>query len=238
MNIQPAFNAGPSAGAVAISFPTQSGGTSPGGLDGIRADWNVRMNVSHETGFVGGAGRLLIHNLIADEKRELILLLPGALQDRPGRLELATAEVCSAKPGIAAAPGQTLPFRLEGAKAIVSIPVLQLNDWVYVDLTWTGGFAQGGLSYPGAQVPVGDFHPQIAVPVITETGQQALGPVPARYDVELGSDLGAVVRLENVEFGGASSKPSADGTMTMHEFKCYGSARIDALLAPPGTIAG
>jgi hypothetical protein len=237
MNIQPAFNAGPATGATAISFPTQSGGTSPGGLDGVRADWNVRMNISHETGFVGGAGRLLIHNLIADEKRELVLLLPAALQDRPGRLELATAEVCSAKPGIAAAPGQSLPFRVEGAKAIVSIPLLQLNDWVYIDITWTGGFAQGGLSYPAAQVPVGDFHPQIAVPVVTDTGQQALGPVPARYDVELGSDLGAVVRLENAELGGVETKPNPDGTMSMHEFKCYGSARIDALLSPPGTIA-
>jgi hypothetical protein len=237
MNIQPAFNAGPATGAQAISFPMQSGGTSPGGLDGVRADWNVRMNISHETGFVGGAGRLLIHNLIADEKRELILLLPAALQDRPGRLELATAEVCSAKPGIAAAPGQSVPFRVEGAKAIVTIPVLQLNDWVYIDVTWTGGFAQGGLSYPGAQVPVGDFHPQIAVPVVTDTGQQALGPVPARYDVELGSDLGSVVRLENAELGGVETKPNPDRTMSMHEFKCYGSARIDALLTPPGAIA-
>jgi hypothetical protein len=233
MNIQPAFNAGPAQGATAISFPTQSGGTSPGGLDGVRADWNVRMNVSHETGFVGGAGRLLIHNLVADERRELVLLLPAALADRPGRLDLATAEVCSAKPGIAAAPGQSLPFRAEGAKVIVTIPVLQLNDWVYVDLTWTGGFAQGGLAYPGAQVPVGDFHPQIAVPITTDTGQQALGPVAARYDVELGSDIGAVVRLERDELAGVASSPNADGTMTMHEFKCYGSARIDALLAPP-----
>jgi len=237
MNIQPAFNAGPATGATAISFPTQSGGTSPGAGDGVRADWNVRMNISHETGFVGGAGRLLIHNLIVEEKRELILLLPAALQDRPGRLELATAEVCSAKPGIAAAPGQSLPFRLEGAKAVVTIPLLQLNDWVYIDLTWTGGFAQGGMSFPGAQVPVGEFHPQIAVPIITDTGQQALGPVPARYDVELGADNGALVRLENMELGGVESRPNADGSMTMHDFKCYGSARIDAMLLPPGSIA-
>lgn len=238
MHIQPTFNSGPATGAVAISFPTQSGGTSPGGLEGLRADWNVRMNLSHETGFVGGAGRLLIHNLIADEKRELTLLLPAALQDRPGRLELATAEICSAKPGIAAAPGQSLPFRVEGARAIVSIPVLQLNDWVYVDLTWTGGFAQGGMSYPGAQVPVGDFHPQIAVQVTTDTGQQALGPVPARYDVELGTDIGAVVRLDNADLGGMSTKSNADGTMTMHDFKSYGTARIEAVVAPAGTITG
>ena len=236
MNIQPAFNAGPATGATAVSFPTQSGGTSPGGLDGVRADWNVRMNASHDTGFVGGAGRLLIHNLVADERRELVLLLPAALQDRPGRLELATAEVCSAKPGIAAAPGQSLPFRTEGARAIVNIPVLQLNDWVYVDLTWTGGFAEGGMSYPGAQVPIGDFHPQIAVQVTTDTGQQALAPLPARYDVELGSDAGAVVRLENPEQGGVESTPSPDGTMSMHVFKVYGSSRIEALLAPPGTV--
>lgn len=236
MQIQPSFNAGPSTGAQAISFPTQSGGTSPGGLEGVRADWNVRMNISHETGFVGGAGRLLIHNLVADERRELVLLLPAALQDRPGRLELASVEVCSAKPGIAAAPGQSLPFRMEGAKAIVTIPVLQLNDWVYVDITWTGGFAPGGLSFPAAQVPVGDFHPQIAIEMTTEDGMAALGPVPARYDVELGSDLGAVVRLERDELAGIESKPNADGSMTMHEFKSYGSARIDALLAPPGTV--
>ncbi|MEO6867795.1 MAG: hypothetical protein ABI200_07215, partial [Gaiellales bacterium] len=154
MHIQPTFNSGPSRGATAISFPNQSGGSSPGGPESVRADWNVRMNISHETGFVGGAGRLLIHNLIAEEKRELTLLLPAALQDRPGRLELATAEVCSAKPGISAAPGQSLPFRVEGARVIVTTPLLELNDWVYIDLTWTGGFSPGGLSYPAAQVPV------------------------------------------------------------------------------------
>ncbi|MCW2923644.1 MAG: hypothetical protein JWM98_1048 [Thermoleophilia bacterium] len=236
MNIQPAFNAGPAGGAQAVSFPTSSGGTSPGGLDGVRADWNVRMNVSHDTGFVGGAGRLLIHNLVADERRELTLLLPAALPDRPGRLELASAEVCSAKPGIAAAPGQSLPFRVEGGRVVVNIPVLQLNDWVYIDLTWTGGFAQGGLSYPGAQVPVGDFHPQIAAQVTTDNGQQALAPVAARYDVELGTDHGAIVRLDAGEHSSTESHPSPDGTMTMHEFKCYGSARIDATVAPPGAI--
>ncbi|MCW2927842.1 MAG: hypothetical protein JWM86_1810, partial [Thermoleophilia bacterium] len=113
----------------------------------------------------------------------------------------------------------------------------QLNDWVYLDLTWTGGFAQGGMSFPGAQVPVGDFHPQIAAQVTTETGQQALAPVAARYDVELGTDAGAVVRLEAAEHGSVASRLSPDGAMTMHDFKCYGSARIDAIVAPPGTIA-
>lgn len=238
MNIQPAFHAAGTRSTESVFLSNGAGGDGRSNLEGIRADWNVRMNVSHETGFVGGAGRLLIHNLIAEEKRELVLLLPAALADRPGRLELATAEVCSAKPGIAAAPGQTLPFRNEGARCIVTIPVLQLNDWVYVDITWTGGFAQGGMSYPGAQVPLGDFHPQIAVPVTTDTGQQALAPVSARYDVELGSDVGAVVRLENTDQGGVLTRPSADGAMSMHEFKCYGAPRIDALLAPPGAVIG
>lgn len=236
MNIQPAFHAASTRSTESVFLSNGAGGDGRHDGEGVRADWNVRMNVSHETGFVGGAGRLLVHNLVAEERRELVLLLPAALADRPGRLELATAEVCSAKPGIAAAPGQSLPFRIEGPKAVVTIPLLQLNDWVYVDLTWTGGFAQGGLSFPGAQVPVGDFHPQIAIPITTDTGQQALGPVASRYDVELGSDVGAVVRLENAESGGVESRPNPDGTMTMHEFKCYGTARIDALLAPAGTM--
>ena len=237
MNIQPAFNAGPATGAQAISFPTQSGGTSPGAGEGVRADWNVRLNAHHGSGFIGGAGRLLVHNLIAEERRELVLLLPAALSDRPGRLELASATVCSAKPGIAAAPGQTLPFRMEGAKAVVTIPVLQLNDWVYVDVTWTGAFAPGGTSFPGARIPLGDFHPQVAVETITDTGQPALAPVSSRYDVELGSDLGAVVVLEHAEHAKVLSRPSEDASMTMHEFKCYGTSRIDAALAPAGTIA-
>ena len=234
MNIQPAFNAGPATGATAISQNMQ-GGLGSSMLEGLRADWNVRMNVSHETGFVGGAGRLLVHNLVVDEKRELILLLPAALQDRPGRLELATAEICSAKPGIAATPGQQLNVRMEGAKAIVTIPTLNLNDWVYVDLTWTGGFAQGGLSHPGAQIPVGDFHPQIAVEVTTDTGLPGLAPVAARYDVELGTDLGANIRFEHGDIQ-VNTRPNPEGTMTMHEFKNYGTARIEALVTPPGTV--
>lgn len=236
MQIQPSFHAAGTRSTESVFLSNGAGGDGKWG-EGVRADWNVRMNVSHETGFVGGAGRLLVHNLVAEDKRELVLLLPAALQDRPGRLELATAEVCSAKPGIAAAPHQSLPFRMEGAKAIVTIPLLQLNDWVYIDLTWTGGFAQGGASFAGAQVPVGDFHPQIAVPIVTETGQQALGPVPARYDVELGTDMGAVVRLESDELAGIESRPNGDGTMMMHEFKSYGSARIGAIVAPPGSAA-
>jgi hypothetical protein len=232
MQIQPAFNAGANQGTTAISFPTQSGGTSPGGLEGIRADWNVRMNVSHATGFVGGAGRLLIHNLVAEEKRELVLLMPAALQERPGQLHFESAAICSAKPGIAAAPNQSLPFRVEGAKVVVNLPVLQLNDWVYIDITWTGAFAKGGLSFPRAQVPVGEFHPQIAMPVTADNGQPALAPVAARYDVLLGSDLGATVQVEGNDLAGVSRQPSPDGSMTMHEFKSYGTARIDAVVIP------
>lgn len=237
MNIQPAFSAGPAGatGMTSVSFPTQSGGTSPGGLDSLRADWHVRMNISHESGFVGGAGRLLVVNLVVDEKRELVLLLPAALQDRPGRLELQAATVCSTKPGVPGAAGDRLEIRPEGAKVVVKLPLLNMGDWVYIDFTWTGGFAQGGSSFPGAQVPVGDFHPQIAVPVTTDNGQPALAPVPSRYDVELGTDLGATVRLDGAATEGENPpKPSEDGTMTMHEFKSYGSARIEAVVVPAG----
>ncbi len=38
--------------------------------------------------------------------------------------------------------------------------------------------------------------------------------------------------------GTPESRPSPDGAMTMHEFKCYGTARIGAVLAPPDTVAG
>lgn len=237
MNIQPAHNAGPASGPTSISFPTQSGGTSPGALDGVRADWNVRMNVSHETGFVGGAGRLLIHNQVAEERREVVMLLPAALNDRPGRLELATAIICSAKPGIPVTAGAPLVFRNEGAKAIITIPLLQLNDWIYLDVTWTGAFAEGGMSFPGARVPLGDFHPQLAFEVTSETGQPALAPVASRYDVEVGGDLGSVVQLEHDSTGGVASRASEDGRMTMHDFKSHGGARIAAVLLPPGVVA-
>ncbi|MCW2950638.1 MAG: hypothetical protein JWN41_1651 [Thermoleophilia bacterium] len=231
MQIQPAFNAGVSQGTTSISS-TDAGGGQGGGLEGLRADWNVRMNVSHATGFVGGEGRLLIHNHVDDERTDVTLLLPAALQDRPGELRLETAAICSAKPGIAAAPGQTLAFRAEGAKVVVTIPVLQLNDWVYIDFTWTGAFAKGGLSFPNGRVPLGEFHPQIAVAVTTDNGRAALAPVSARYDVELGTDVGATVQLESVDLAGISHQPSADGAMTMHEFKSYGSPRIEAHVIP------
>jgi hypothetical protein len=73
--------------------------------------------------------------------------------------------------------------------------------------------------------------------VTTDTGQQALAPVAARYDVHIGSDVGATVRLEHGEHGGVSTQPSPDGTMSLHEFKHHGSARIDAHLVPPGALA-
>ncbi|MBC7462291.1 MAG: hypothetical protein H7287_13095 [Thermoleophilia bacterium] len=234
MQIQPAFNAGANQGTTSTSS-IDGGGLGSSTLEGLRADWNVRMNVSHDTGFVGGAGRLLIHNLVVEEKREITLLLPAALQNRPGQLQLESAAICSAKPGIAAAPGQPLAFRAEGAKVVVTIPVLNLNDWVYIDFTWTGGFAKGGTSFPQARVPLGDFHPQIAVPVTTDNGQAALAPVTARYDVELGTDLGATVQLDGAagpDLAGIARQPSADGAMTMHEFKSYGTPRIDAVVIP------
>jgi hypothetical protein len=238
MQIQPPINVGIGQGPQGVSFPNSSGGTSPGAGEGVRADWNVRMNVRHGSGFVGGAGRMLVHNQTTEERREIVLFLPAAMADRPGRLELASAVVCSAKPGLQAAPGQTLVYRMEGPKAIVTVPLLKMNDWVYVDLTWTGAFPQGGMAFPGGQVPLGEFHPQLAVEVAREDGRVALGPVPARYEVELHSDPGAVVRLEHEEHGRPLSRASEGGDVTIHEFKSYGKAHIQALLAPPGAIAG
>jgi hypothetical protein len=234
MQIQPAFNAGPSTGAQGVSFPTQSGGTSPGAGEQVRADWNVRMNVSHDSGFVGGAGRLLIHNQVVEERREITFFLPAAMSDRPGRLSLESAVVCSAKPGIPATAGQQLAIRTESARSIVTIPMLGLNDWIYIDITWTGSFPSGGTVFQGGQIPLGDFHPQLAIDIQQDDGRIAVGPVPARYEVELGSDLGAVVRLDGDTPGGVVSRASDDGKMTMHDFKSYGSSRIDALLMPPG----
>ena len=236
MQIQPAFSTGPATGAQGVNFPTNSGGTSPGAADGVRADWNVRMNVSHETGFVGGAGRMLIHNQIAEERTEIVLYLPAARSDQPGRLELASAVVCSAKPGTTATAGQNLAFRVEGAEVTVTVPLLKLNDWIYIDLTWTGGFPPGGMAFQGGQVPLGNFHPQVAVRVPQEDGRKGLFPIPSRYDVELGSDPGAVVRLESEGFGKVVSRSGDDGKMTMHEFKSYGKPQIQAVLAPPGAI--
>ena len=236
INVQPAFNAGPSNAAQSIDFPTQSGGTSPGAGEAVRSDWNVRMNCSHKAGFVGGAGRLLVHNMHADEIRELAFLLPAAMADKPGRLELASASVCSAKPGISAAQGQSLAVRTEGPVAFVTVPTLGLNDWVYIDITWTGAFAEGGESFAGGQVPLGDFHPQLGHETTTDTGQRALHPHSARYDVELGGDVGSSVRLEASEHAGVESSASDDGTMTMHRFKSYGAPRIDGWLRPPGAM--
>lgn len=238
MQIQPPINVGIGQGPQGVAFPNSSGGTSPGAADGVRADWNVRMNVRHGSGFVGGAGRMLIHNQVHEERREIVLFLPAAMADRPGRLELASAVVCSAKPGLQAQPGQSLVYRMEGAKAIVTIPLLRMNDWVYIDLTWTGAFPQGGTAFPGGQVPLGEFHPQLAVEVHLDDGRTALAPVAARYEVELHSDPGAVLRQETEEHGRAVARASEDGEVTIHEFKSYGKAHIQASLAPPGAIAG
>lgn len=238
MHIQPAF-AGTATGAQSasnVSFDLNGGDGKTGGAGDLRADWHVRMNASHATGFVGGAGRVLVHNLVAEEKRELVLLLPAGMSDRPGQLSISSATICSVKPGLAAQAGDVLEFRNEGGKAVVTMPPLWLNEWLYLDITWTGGFAAGGESFPGGQVPVGEFHPQIAVPTTSESGAPALAPVASRYDVELGTDVGCMVRLEATaaESGAPVIKPGEDGSMTMHEFKCYGSSRIEAFIAPPG----
>jgi hypothetical protein len=238
MNIQPAY-AGTATGAISAANVANDSLSGMGHLDvSMRGDWHVRMNASHATGFVGGAGRVLIHNLAAEEKRELILLLPAALADRPGRLEITDVKICSVKPGMSAQAGEALAFRNEGAKAVVTLSPLWLNEWMYIDITWTGAFAPGGESFPGGQVPIGDFHPQIAIPAMSDTGQPGLAPLTSRYDVELGTDLGATVRLEEAaaESGAPISKPSEDGTMTMHEFKSYGSSRIEAFVVPPGAV--
>ncbi len=226
-------NAGSTQG---VSFPTNSGGTSPGGAEGVRADWNVRMNVSHESGFAGGAGRMLVHNQVADERTELVMFLPATHAPGPGRLELASAVICSAKPGIPAAPGQTLSFRIEGTRAYITIPVLKMNDWLYIDLTWTGSFPAGAMNYSGGQIPLGDYHPQLAIESVASDGARRLALVAARYDVEVGSDPGARVVLDGDVDGKVEMHASEDGRMTMHEFKSYGKAAIQARLAPPGAV--
>lgn len=236
MHIQPTLNVPLTQNAAGVTMGNSSQGEKP--TEELRVDWSVRMNVRHSSGFVGGAGRVLIHNLGGEDRREVVMFLPAAMADRPGRLELASATICSARPGLQAMPGQTLVYRTEGAKAIVTIPVLKPNDWVYIDLTWTGAFPQGGLAFPGGQIPLGEFHPQLATEITMDDGRQGLGPVPARYEVELGSDLGAVVRQDSEEFGRVVSRTGDDGETTIHEFKSYGKAHIQAFLAPPGAITG
>lgn len=238
INSTPQIGLNSAASTQGVSFPTSSGGTSPGAADGVRADWNVRLNVSHESGFVGGAGRVLVHNQIAEDRTELILYLPAIHKAGPSRLEVASAVICSAKPGISANAGQSLTIRTEGFRAIVTVPILKLNDWIYIDLTWTGAFPAGGMSFLGGQVPLGEFHPQLAVDVTQQDGTHGLALVGARYEVELGSDPGARVVLDSEEHGRVAMHPSEDGRMTMHEFKSYGSPHIQAKLAPPGAVVG
>lgn len=237
MQIQPPINVGTplTQNAQGVTMGNSSQGERPS--DAPRVDWSVRMNVRHAQGFVGGAGRVLIQNFGRD-RNEIVLFLPAAMADRPGRLELASATICSAKPGLQAMPGQTLAYRVEGPKAIVTIPVLKPEEWIYIDLTWTGAFPEGGTAFPGGQIPLGEFHPQLATEITREDGRTGLGPVPARYEVELGSDAGAVVRLDSEEHGRVVSRLSEDGDVTVHEFKSYGKAHIQAFLAPPGAIGG
>lgn len=222
-----------------VSFPDQSGGTSPGAGEGVRADWSVRMNVSHSRGFVGGAGRVLIHNEVAEDRDEISLYLPAARSEKPGTLEVMQAVVCSAKPGLAASAGQNLVLQTFGARVAVTIPLLKLGDWIYIDLTWSGSFPINGAAFSGAQIPLGDFHPQIAIDVPQDDGRQAIFPVAARYEVTLGSDVGASVRLDDGgTYGKVITRLSDDGQMSEHEFKSYGKPHIQALLAAPGAVLG
>ena len=237
MQIQPTISAPLTANAQGVTLGNSSNGEKP--VEDLRIDWSVRMNLRHAQGFVGGAGRLLIQNTGGDDKHEIILLLPAAMADRPGRLELASAVVCSGKPGLPIQPGQSLAYRSESAKAILTIPVLRPNDWLYIDLTWTGGFQPGGTVYAGGQVPVGEYHPQVATEVQRSDGQTGIAPSRrARYEVELGTDLGATVRLETEDSGRVVTRPGDDPEMSIHEFKSFGKAHIQALLAPPGAVTG
>lgn len=215
-------------------FPDSSGGSSPGAGEGLRADWQIRMNVSHSNGFVGGAGRLLIHNATNEERNEIVLFLPANVRpDEPGNIRLLSAVVCSAKPGIPAAPGAPLVLQARGARASVTIPLLRLNDWIYVDLTWDGSFPVGGASFQNGVVPLGKFHPQLAVD-IDRNGQAALFPIPARYDVTLGTDPGAKV----IMYAEGSPVTNDDGQAAEHTFRSYGKPDIQAGLAAPGTVTG
>lgn len=199
----------------------------------MRADWQVRINLSHSRGFVGGAGRLLVHNESADPFSELLLLLPAALQQRPGNLRLLTAAICSAKPGMPANPGQELPFQASGAKVLLTVPLLRAGDWLYVDLTWDGGFPEKGAAWPRGGVPLGDFHPQVAVDASSD-GRVALAPVAARYDVTLGTDAGATVRLAGEGSGKVVSHVAPDGQTAEHDFRSYGGSSIQAIVFAPG----
>jgi hypothetical protein len=236
MNIQRPINVGPGNGTQNVAFPETSGGTSPGAGEGLRADWNVRMNVSHRQGFVGGAGRLLIHNQTGDERTEVVLYLPAARPELPGTLRLLGAQVCSAKPGMPAVAGQPLLISPQGARVVVTVPVLRMNDWLYVDLTWDGSFPAMGASFPGGRVPLGEYHPQVAVDTQLSDGRHSLAPIPARYDVTLGSDVGARVQMEDAGAGTPVTRSEPGGEMSEHEFKSYGKAAIQAHLLPPGAV--
>lgn len=217
---------------------TQKG---PGGGDGtgngnqVRADWNVRMNVRHESGFVGGAARMLFHNLVAEERTEIVLYLPAR---HPATLNMQSAVVCSAKPGTPATAGQSLAFRVEGSRTIITIPMMRMNDWMYIDLTWTGAFPTGGMSFPGAQVPLGEFHPQLTIETRQADNRVALALVTARYDVEVESDPGARIVIDDADAGTIATEMAPDGRSTIHRFQTHGHAAISARLAPPGSLAG
>jgi hypothetical protein len=116
------------------------------------------------------------------------------------------------------------------------LPALQLNDWLYIDLQWAGSFPPDGVSFPNAIIPVGEFHPQVAIEHKGEDGLTRLFPVAARFEVSLGTDVGATVRLEGDGTGTVLSKLNADGTMTEHEFKSQGTPGIGAVVVPAGSV--
>ncbi len=232
MNINPPTPMQPARSAETIAMGQGASGTG-GGMQAVRADWQLTLNVFHSHGFVGGAGRLLVHNEQPGELSELTLYLPAAHNTQPGTMRLLGATIVSAKPGMPAQPGQPLVVQDHGMKAVLTLPVLRHNDWMYIDLTWDGGFPQGGSAWPGGAVPVGQFHPQVAAEVETEHGQKALAPLSSRYEVTLGVEPGAQVRVEGE--AEPASHPSPDGQLVQYEFRSYGSAAVKAVVTAPAT---
>jgi hypothetical protein len=237
MQINPTPQIGLTNAGTAQGVMQKGGGGGDGRsiTDGVRADWSVRMNVRHELGFVGGAARLLFHNQVAEERTTLVFYMPTKV---PCRLEMQSANVASAKPGTPAAAGQTLAFRTEGNRVKVTIPLMRLNDWIYLDIAWTGGFPTGGMSFAGAQIPLGEFHPQLAIEAFQD-GRVVTALVSARYEVEVESDPGARVLVEGDDSGrGVQTEAAQDGRTLIHKFQANGRAAIHAKLAPAGSVGG
>jgi hypothetical protein len=240
MHVQRPIAVGPGAGAQASSgIENSQGGDGRGGGDGLRADWQIRMNVLHSRGFIGGAGRLLVHNEVVEDLSEILLFLPmGGGSAAPGvtgqgNLNMLSAVVCSAKPGIPATAGQSLPFTQHGRMAKVTIPLLRLNDWLYIDLQWDGSFPENGGGWPAGAIPMGAFHPQVSVDK-SDKGQKRLYPIPARYDVTVGTDPSATIRMEME--GGFTTRQTETPGIVEHHFNSYGNSKIMASVLAPGSV--